>query len=80
MKKLISTVFIVLFASMSLYGQVGWVEHPLDTNYDGAWGIYAVDMDADKDIDLITAAHEGHDLTWWENEGNGIFVEHLVDY
>jgi hypothetical protein len=63
----------------SLYGQVDWVERPIATDYDGAWGIYAIDMDGDEDIDLVSAAHGADDITWWENDGNQQFIEHNID-
>jgi len=58
-----------------------WDEHTIDANFDGAWGVYAADVDGDNDLDVLGAATEAADITWWENlNGNGLsWDEHLVD-
>ena len=59
MWKTIIIISILIIPSLALY-EVGWIEHPIDSLYDGAWGTFAIDMDGDKDIDILSAAHEGH--------------------
>jgi Secretion system C-terminal sorting domain/FG-GAP-like repeat len=57
-----------------------WVEHTVDEFVDGASSVYATDMDADGDIDIVGAAYVGDYVAWWENvDGGGLtWAEHLV--
>jgi len=77
MKKII-IIITLLFIPSLITAEVGWIEHTIDAVYPGAWGVYAIDMDGDKDIDIVSAAHESHEVTWWENDGNQAFTEHSI--
>ncbi|MDP6920246.1 MAG: FG-GAP-like repeat-containing protein, partial [Arenicellales bacterium] len=39
------------------------------TSADGAWGIYVADMDADGDLDIVSAAQYDDTIAWYENDG-----------
>ena len=58
-----------------------WVEHTVDTAFDGAFSVYAADVDGDGDTDVLGAANGAGDISWWENtDGSGtVWVEHTVD-
>ncbi len=43
------------------------VEHTIDGQYDGAHSISAADMDDDGDLDVVGAARNDNEITWWEN-------------
>jgi hypothetical protein len=44
-----------------------WIEHPIDSTFDGARSAYAADIDGDSDIDILGAAINDDDITWWES-------------
>jgi len=46
-----------------------WTKQTISSNFAGAWGIYAEDIDNDDDLDVISAASVSNDITWWENDG-----------
>jgi hypothetical protein len=54
---------------------------PVDTDFNGASSVFAADVDGDNDTDILGAATEGSDVTWWENaDGSGTsWIEHLVE-
>ncbi len=58
-----------------------WVEHTVNGTFDGAWSVYAADVDGDGDMDVLGAAYYADDIIWWENtDGSGtVWVEHTVD-
>ena len=62
-----------------------WIEHTIDGSFDGARSAYAIDLDDDGDMDVLGAADQADDITWWENVGDtdddGIidWSEHTID-
>ncbi len=58
-----------------------WTGHSVDWAFDAAYSVYAADMDGDGDVDVLGAAANDSDITWWENTaGDGtVWTEHLVD-
>lgn len=58
-----------------------WAENTIAVQFDGANFVYSDDMDGDGDMDVLGAAFNGNDITWWENvDGLGTsWTEHIVD-
>ncbi len=56
----------------------GWTEHTIKGDFDGAYSVYATDVDGDGDVDVLGAAVIGGDITWWENDGSEVFTEHTI--
>lgn len=44
-----------------------WVYRALDINFVGAHNIVLVDMDNDKDLDIVSPASGGDQIAWWDN-------------
>jgi hypothetical protein len=58
----------------------GFTPHHLTQSHDGAREVYAVDLDKDTDMDILSVAGgDTDDLTWWENDGNQNFTENTID-
>ncbi len=57
-------------------------KHTVDDFYNGAYSVYAADIDADGDADILGAARGGTgQITWWENT-NGLgtsWIERTID-
>jgi len=47
-------------------GAMCWIDHQVWDNFYGAYSVHAADMDGDTDIDIVGAAEDDAELTWWE--------------
>jgi hypothetical protein len=53
---------------------VEFTAHVIDDGTDGAHGVFAVDLDGDADVDVLSASHDDHTIAWYENtDGQGTF-------
>ncbi|SVC08104.1 uncharacterized protein METZ01_LOCUS260958, partial [marine metagenome] len=46
-----------------------WDASDIDTNADGAFSVFAADMDNDGDIDILSASDVDDTIAWYENNG-----------
>ncbi|HHE46832.1 MAG TPA: choice-of-anchor D domain-containing protein, partial [Bacteroidetes bacterium] len=58
--------------------ELEFTEHVIAANFDGADALFAVDLDRDGDADLLAAAYDADDISWWENDGNENFTAHTI--
>ena len=74
-------LFILVFGSLLFAQPIITTEYAVDGSFD-ARSVYATDMDGDGDVDIVGAANDGDDISWWENDGtpnNASWTEYLVD-
>lgn len=60
-------------------GSQTFTEHTLNGDYAGAKSVFAVDLNKDDHIDLLSTAADKNDLSWWQNDGAGNFTLHSLD-
>jgi FG-GAP-like repeat/Secretion system C-terminal sorting domain len=60
---------------------LSWTDHNVDDMFYFAWNVYAEDVDGDGSMDVLGAAYDAHEITWWDNMGGtGLnWFEHTVD-
>ena len=46
-----------------------FTEHLVTTSDDGARGVFAIDLDGDTDVDVLSASSNDGSITWYENDG-----------
>ncbi|MHC4213519.1 MAG: FG-GAP repeat domain-containing protein [Planctomycetota bacterium] len=56
-----------------------WVKHVLTRSFDNTLGVYAADMDGDGDLDMLSVAHSGQAIAWFENEPGEIEIPEQVE-
>ncbi len=62
-------------------GAENFVEHAVDTwpgSADGACSVFAADMDADGDMDVLAASREDDRIAWYENDGQENFTAYDI--
>ncbi|MDP8206533.1 MAG: carboxypeptidase regulatory-like domain-containing protein [Candidatus Electryonea clarkiae] len=69
----------MLFLPSVLFAQIDWTQHTIAANFDGAYTVYAIDVDSDGDMDVLGSSYVGDDITWWENDGDEAFTEHTIE-
>jgi hypothetical protein len=52
---------------------------PVTTSADGAYSVYAADVDGDGDMDVLSASEDDYKIAWYENNGLGGFTAHIVN-
>jgi FG-GAP-like repeat/Kre9/KNH-like N-terminal Ig-like domain/Secretion system C-terminal sorting domain len=57
-----------------------WISQTVSWPYHGASSVFGTDFDGDGDIDVLGAAHDDDEVTWWENiDGDGLtWEEHII--
>ncbi len=60
-------------------GSQNFTKHVIDSNRSGANSVFAIDLDGDADIDVVSDEIETDDLLWYENDGSQNFTKHLID-
>ncbi len=64
-----SILFPLLFFSV-VFGQPSFTGHIITTSADGARSAYAVDVDSDGDMDMLSADYNDDKIVWYENNGS----------
>ena len=52
--------------------------HTITSSADGAHSVYAVDIDGDGDIDVLSASVNDDKIAWYENDGSESFTAHTI--
>jgi hypothetical protein len=59
---------------------IGWIRQDIRTGYTGTHGLHVCDVDLDGDNDVLGAAMNLGDVTWWSNGGGDpiAWQEHVI--
>jgi hypothetical protein len=57
---------------------VQFIPHTITTDAKAAEDVYAVDVDGDGDMDVLSASIFDDKIAWYENDGNENFISHTV--
>ncbi len=60
---------------------IEWAKQEIRTGYAGTHGLHVYDVDRDGDNDVLGAAMNLSDVTWWSNGGGDpiVWEEHVID-
>jgi hypothetical protein len=59
-------------------GDENFTKHVINTYFDEAYDVFAIDMDKDNDIDVLGTAIVDDEIAWWENDGDENFTKHTI--
>ena len=52
--------------------------HTITTSADGAFSVYAVDVNGDGYMDVLSASYDDDKIAWYKNDGNENFATHII--
>jgi len=67
-----------VFTISSQPSPVEFIPHTITTSADAARSVYAVDVDGDGDMDVLSASSGDDKIAWYENDGNENFTSHTI--
>ena len=70
---------ITWYENWDNHGVVNFIEHTINPAVDGVEGVFAIDVDGDEDVDVLSASEYENQISWWENDGGEHFTEHVID-
>ncbi len=77
--KVYSVLLIIVFSlTTNIFSQVQFRPHTITISAFGARSVYAVDVDGDGDMDVLSASFTDHKIAWYENDGNENFTSHTI--
>ena len=77
--KVFSVLLIIAFGlTINIFSQVEFTTHNITTSANGAGSVYAVDVDGDGDMDVLSASGDDDKIAWYENDGNENFTPHTI--
>ncbi len=66
--KVCSILLIIVFSfTTNIFSQVEFTFHTITTGADAATSVYAVDVDGDGDMDVLSASQVDDKIAWYEN-------------
>jgi len=72
--KVFSVLLIIVFSlTTNIFSQVQFTPHTITTGAEFASSVYAIDVDGDGDIDVLSASFDDDKIAWYENDGNENF-------
>ena len=76
-------LFFVLYTTFDLATAVNFAARDVDDAV-GSGGVFAIDVDGDGDVDVLSASYFQDTIAWYENDGSESFTERditaLADY
>ena len=70
-------LFAVCCISVVL-GQPSFTATSITTSADGARDVYAVDLDSDGDMDMISGSSIDNTIAWYQNNGSQSFSKKVI--
>ena len=61
-----------------VYGQPSFDAHTLTSSADETYSVYAVDLDSDGDMDVLSASWNDDKIAWYENNGSESFTARTI--
>ena len=69
---------LIILVPCLILSQISFTAHDITTSAGGASSVYAVDMDSDGDMDVLSASGDDDKIAWYENDGSENFTEYVI--
>ena len=64
--------------SSAVVADVAFTERVITTLADRVNSVFAIDVDGDGDVDVLSASYDDDTVAWYENDGTQSFTEHVI--
>jgi hypothetical protein len=69
-----NSILLISLISSVLIAQTSFTATSITTSANGARDVYAVDLDSDGDMDIISGSSIDNTIAWYENNGSQSFT------
>ena len=77
--KVYPVLLIIVFSlTTNGFSQVEFTPHTITTTTDNPMCVYAIDVDGDEDIDVLSASFLDNKIAWYENDGDENFTPNII--
>ena len=77
--RFLSLIFtILLLATAPSNATINFVNHTVDNGANGAYSVYATDIDGDNDVDILVGSTYDDTIAWYAQQASGTFVKNIV--
>jgi len=78
MKALSALLIFAFCVTSASFSQVQFETHHITRDVGLARSVFAVDVDGDGDMDVLSASSSDDKIAWYENDGNEVFTSHTI--
>ena len=77
--KVYPVLLIIIFGlTTNIFPQVQFATHNIECCLLGGRSVYAIDVDSDGDMDILSASRLDNKIAWYENDGNEVFSSRTI--
>ena len=66
--KIFSVVFLMILPA-AFFADITWTKHTISSSYYGPSSVYAIDINEDSAVDVLSTAFNANVITYWQNNG-----------
>jgi len=77
-KKIVVLLIMCVLLKSVTATDINFVSHTITTSVDGAESVYAIDIDSDNDIDVLSASWVDDKIAWYKNSGSETFTPYTI--
>ncbi|HIA00112.1 MAG TPA: hypothetical protein EYN68_11445, partial [Candidatus Marinimicrobia bacterium] len=69
---------LIIFVPCLILGQISFTAHTITKSADEPYSVYAVDVNGDGYMDVLSASYNDDTIAWYENDGSQNFTANII--